>query len=58
MFNLRAKKTYKAPLTAVTEVDLEGLVCMSAFKTVQVDELHNINYDSEAAEAEELYFEF
>ena len=56
-----AKKTrriYQSPCTKVAEVDLEGLVCTSGFKTLQVDQLHNINADTEAAAAEELYFEF
>lgn len=56
MFNSRVKKVYKAPLTAVAEVDLEGLVCTSAFKSVQVDELRNINVDDDYAD-EVLYFE-
>lgn len=56
-----AKKTrriYQSPCTKVAEIDLEGLVCTSGFKTLQVDQLHNINADTEAAAAEELYFEF
>ena len=56
-----AKKTrriYQSPCTKVAEVDLEGLVCLSGFKTLQVDQLHNINADAEAVAAEELYFEF
>ena len=55
MFNLRAKKTYKVPLTAVTEVDLEGLICTSAYKGVQVDELHNMNDVDNSSES--FYFE-
>ena len=60
MFDLRVKKTYKAPLTAVTEVDLEGLVCTSAFKHVQVDELRNMNDPNsldDGAVLEPFYFE-
>ena len=56
-----AKKTrriYQSPHTKVAEVDLEGLICTSGFKTMQVDQLHNINADAEAMKAEELYFEF
>jgi hypothetical protein len=37
---------------------LESNLCLSAFQTLQVDELHNINADSEALEAEETYFDF
>ena len=55
--NKKSQK-YQAPLAAVTEVQLESLICLSAFVTMQVDELHNINADEEAAEAEEMYFEF
>ena len=56
----RNKQTrkYQAPHATVTEVHLEGCICLSAFMKVQVDELHNINSDSDAAAAEEVYFEF
>lgn len=57
----RNKKTrkYQAPGAKVTEMLLEKSFCLSGFiGPVQVDELHNINADSEALEAEETYFEF
>lgn len=54
----KKRKMYLSPRTSSAEVDLEGLVCTSGFKTLQVDQLHNINADPEAAAAEELYFEF
>ena len=58
-----AKKTrriYQSPCTKVAEVDLEGLVCTSAYKKVQVDQLHNMNdpnHLDEGAELEPFYFE-
>ena len=53
---LKKKRSYSCPAMVETQSDLEGLLCTSAFKTLQVDQLHNINADS--APAEELYFEF
>lgn len=53
MLRKKTKKDYLVPRTVVNEVDLEGLVCTSVFKRVQVDELHNINAESEDSE----YFE-
>lgn len=57
-----AKKTrriYQSPHTSVTEVDLEGLVCTSGFKAVNVDELHNMNVgDGHDGAGSEHYFEF
>lgn len=60
MFTLKKqKKVYQSPLTIVAEVDLEGLVCTSAFKAVQVDELRNKNAekDAEGNTLEPFYFE-
>lgn len=63
MFNLKKKKTYKAPLTAVSEVDLEGLVCSSVRFNVQVDSLENMNDPNDPlngtgeASGEVFYFE-
>lgn len=56
----RNKKTrkYLSPIAKVTDVQLEGNICYSAFLTPEVDELRNINADSDAAEAEAMYFEF
>ena len=51
-------RKYQSPQVLETEVQLERHFCLSAFQTLQVDELHNINADSEALEAEEVYFEF
>ena len=61
MFGVNKKtKVYHSPRTTVTEIDLEGLVCSSPvlFMPVEVDELHNINADSERVSAESFYFEF
>ncbi len=55
--NKKARK-YQAPMVVEAEVQLERLFCLSAFQMLQVDELHNINADSEAMKAEETYFEF
>ena len=56
----RNKKTrkYLAPVGRVMEVQLEGNICFSAFLAPEIDELRNINADSDAAAAEEMYFEF
>ena len=51
-------RKYQAPAAVVTHMALESNFCLSAFQTLQVDELHNINADSEAMAAEETYFEF
>ena len=51
-------RKYQAPSAKVTEMSLEKNICLSGFTTMQVDELHNINSDAEASEAEEMYFEF
>ena len=40
---IKAKKIYQTPHTAVTEVDLEGLVCNSVRFNVQVNSLENMN---------------
>ena len=61
MFTLKkTKKVYHSPLTTVAEVDLEGLVCASVRFNAQVDELKNINAESETASdpGGSLYFEF
>lgn len=59
MFSLKTSKIYQSPRTKVAEVDLEGLVCTSGFKRLQVDELHNMNVDDDATGANsEHYFEF
>ena len=58
MFSLKKtkKEVYRTPLSKVSEVDLEGIICTSAYKKVNVDQLHNINADPEYA-SEPLYFD-
>ena len=56
--DMKTKRRFVSPQLKVAETDLEGLICTSGFKTMQVDQLHNINADAAAMEAEELYFEF
>ena len=51
-------RKYQSPKVLETEVQLERMFCLSAFQTLQVDQLHNINAVSEASAAEEMYFEF
>ena len=59
MLRKRSKKDYLVPRSAVTEVDLEGLVCTSGFKRLQVDELHNMNVDEgHDGAGSDHYFEF
>jgi len=56
MLILKKKRIYTSPETIVVQSDLEGLLCTSGFKTLQVDELHNVNaYNTDN---EQLYFEF
>ena len=43
MLLLKKKRIYTSPKTVMTEADLEGLICTSVFKAVQVDQIHNIN---------------
>ena len=59
MLRKRTKKDYLVPRSAVTEVDLEGLVCTSGFKRLQVDELHNMNVgEGHDGAGSDHYFEF
>ena len=51
-------RKYQSPKVLETEIQLERMFCLSAYQTLQVDQLHNINADSEASAAEEMYFEF
>jgi hypothetical protein len=55
--NKKSRK-YLAPVGRVLEVQLEGNFCLSVDLAPEVDELRNINADSDAAAAEEMYFEF
>ena len=59
MLRKRTKKDYLVPRSAVTEVDLEGLVCTSGFKRLQVDELHTMNVgEGHDGAGSDHYFEF
>ena len=58
MMTLKKKRSYEDPLTTVTQADLEGLICSSVLYLMEVDELHNMNADEEAQEAQNFYFEF
>ncbi len=58
MVTLKKKRSYEDPLTTVTQADLEGLICSSVLYLMEVDELHNMNADEEAQEAQNFYFEF
>ena len=56
MLKLKKMLLYASPRTEVVQSDLEGLLCSSGYKTLQVDEIHNINaYNTDN---EQLYFEF
>ena len=56
MVTLKKKRSYEYPLTTVTQADLEGLICGSVQYLMEVDELHNMNADTESTE--NFYFEF
>ena len=58
MFSLKTSKTYQSPRTKVAEVDLEGLVCTSVYKLVQVDEHRNVNREEGGERGSALYFEY
>lgn len=59
MLRNKTKKDYLAPRSVVAEVDLEGLVCTSGFKRLQVDELHNMNAEEgHDGAGSDHYFEF
>jgi len=53
---------YSSPASKVSELDLESLICAGSpvlYKMpIEVDEIHNINADSNKASAESFYFEF
>lgn len=56
MLKLKKMLLYASPRIEVVQSDLEGLLCSSGHKTLQVDEIHNINaYNTDN---EQLYFEF
>ena len=60
MFNLKEKQTYRTPHIAVTEMDLEGLICNSVLLNVRVRDLDNVNAGqglSADDEAEAFYIE-
>jgi len=57
---MKTKRQFISPQVKVAETDLEGLVCTSVFKRVQVDQLRNMNDPNsldEGAEMEPFYFE-
>ena len=56
MLKLKKMLLYASPRIEVVQSDLEGLLCSSGHKTLQVDEIHNINAYN--ADNEQLYFEF
>ena len=62
MLRKRTKKDYLVPRSAVTEVDLEGIICQSdLMMKIQVDEIKNINSlggSETGGKSEPLYFEF
>lgn len=61
MFTFKqTKRVYNSPRTKVAEVDMEGLICLSAFGAVNVDEHRNVNKSIKDGEytSEPLYFEF
>ena len=60
MFSVKkTRKAYQVPRAAVSEVDLEGLICTSGFNALHVDELHNMNYgEGHDGAGSEHYFEF
>ena len=53
---MKTKRKFVSPHVKVAETDLEGLICTSGFKTLQVDQLRNVNADN--TDNEQLYFEF
>lgn len=55
---MKKKKKYLPPKAVVCPLELEGFVCQSGLTlNVQVDEIHNINADSDA-DPDDFYFEF
>ena len=58
--DMKTKRRFVSPQLKVAETDLEGLICGSPvlFMPVEVDEIHNINADSNKVSAESFYFEF
>ena len=62
MSSLKRKRenVYFSPSVKVTQAEPEGLICGSPvlYTPVEVDELHNINADKNAARNESFYFEF
>lgn len=64
MFSVKkTRKTYQVPRAAVSEVDLEGLICNSVRFNIQVNELENMNDPNNPlngvgeASSEVFYFE-
>ena len=56
---MKTKRQFISPQVKVAETDLEGLICTSGFKRLQVDELHNMNVgEGHDGAGSEHYFEF
>lgn len=62
MLRKRTKKDYLVPRSAVTEVDLEGVICESNRVFIQADESQNMNRTRNGVAHDgpgtEHYFEF
>lgn len=55
---MKKKRKYTPPKVVVVPVELEMLICQSGLKLYpQADEIHHINADEDADEAD-FYFEF
>ncbi len=57
MLTFKKKRSYVDPRTIVTQADLEGLICASVLYLEEVDELHNMNADTDAQADVNFYFE-
>ena len=59
---MKTKRQFISPQVKVAEADLEGLVCTSGFKALNVDELQNMNLEKNGVKHDgpgtEHYFEF
>lgn len=58
--DMKTKRKFVSPQVKVAETYLEGLICLSAFKAVNVDEHRNVNKSIKDGDytSEPLYFEF
>lgn len=55
---MKTKRQFISPQVKVAEADLEGLVCTSVYKLVQVDEHRNVNKFENDDRGSALYFEY